>query len=301
MLAAIEAPGKGIRFFRGQRSLTAAQKNQFLIQNPKSQLFNKTDVAKYENSWREMPHKVSMGAQKNFMLFADIISKLWANDGKIYNEDYFRSLVALAIIFKRLEALVSQQPWYQGGYRANIVTYTVAKLHKMISEQALGKQLDLRAIWDLQCVPDWLVSQLVVVTKGVFEVLTDSERPKDNVTEWAKMQACWEQVKLLNIPFKNDFYERLVDVSSVVDEGKKSRKTQKADDGIEIQIQVTSVPGAEWNRMLNWGAKHNHLTPKQHSLLMIASQIPKKLPTEKQCIEIWKIRDAMINEGFIAM
>ncbi|MFA0917776.1 hypothetical protein ALP73_00207 [Pseudomonas coronafaciens pv. garcae] len=284
-----------------QAKLTAAQKNQFLIQNPKSQLFNKTDVAKYENSWREMPHKVSMGAQKNFMLFADIISKLWANDGKIYNEDYFRSLVALAIIFKRLEALVSQQPWYQGGYRANIVTYTVAKLHNMISEQALGKQLDLRAIWDLQCVPDWLVSQLVVVTKGVFEVLTDSERPKDNVTEWAKTQACWEQVKLLNIPFKNDFYERLVDVSSVVDEGKKSRKTQKADDGIEIQIQVTSVPGAEWNRMLNWGGKHNHLTPKQHSLLMIASQIPKKLPTEKQCIEIWKIRDAMINEGFIAM
>ncbi len=289
------------QFANEQAKLTAAQKNQFLIQNPKSQLFNKTDVAKYENSWREMPHKVSMGAQKNFMLFADVISKLWANDGKIYNEDYFRSLVALAIIFKRLEALVSQQPWYQGGYRANIVTYTVAKLHNMISEQALGKQLDLRAIWDLQCVPEWLVSQLVVVAKCVFEVLTDSERPKDNVTEWAKTQACWEQVKLLDIPFKIDFYEKLIDVSSVVDEGKKSRRTQKTDDGIEVQIQVTSVPGAEWSRMLNWGAKHNHLTPKQHSLLMIASQIPKKLPTEKQCIEIWKIREAMINEGFIAM
>ncbi|MGN9464888.1 AIPR family protein [Pseudomonas syringae] len=289
------------QFANEQAKLTAAQKKQFLIQNPKSQLFNKTDVAKYENSWREMPHKVSMGAQKNFMLFADFISKLWANDGRDYNEDYFRSLVSLAIIFKRLEALVSQQSWYQGGYRANIVTYTVAKLHNMISEQALGKQLDLRAIWDLQCVPEWLVSQLVVVAKCVFEVLTDSERPKDNVTEWAKTQACWEQVKLVNIPFKIDFYEKLVDVSSVVDEGKKSRKTQKTDDGIEIQIQVASVPGAEWSRMLNWGGKHNHLTPKQQSLLLIASQIPKKLPTEKQCIEIWKIRDAMINEGFIAM
>jgi hypothetical protein len=289
------------QFSTEQAKLTAAQKNQFLIQNPKSQLFNKTDVAKYENSWREMPHKVSMGAQKNFMLFADVISKLWANDGKIYNEDYFRSVVALAIIFKRLEALVSQQPWYQGGYRANIVTYTVAKLHNMISEQALGKQLDLRAIWDLQYVPEWLVSQLVVVAKFVFEVLTDSERPKDNVTEWAKMQACWEQVKLLDISFNVDFYEKLIDVGSVVDESKKSKKTQKTDDGIEIQIQVASVPGMEWSRMLNWGGKHKLLTPKQHSLLVIASQIPKKLPTERQCIDIWKIRDAMINEGFIAM
>ncbi|WP_205904762.1 AIPR family protein, partial [Pseudomonas viridiflava] len=90
------------QFSNEQAKLTAAQKSQFLIQNPKAQLFNKTDVAKYENSWREMPHKVSMGAQKNFLIFADVISKAWASDGKIYNEDYFRSLVALSILFRRI-------------------------------------------------------------------------------------------------------------------------------------------------------------------------------------------------------
>ncbi|WP_163014228.1 AIPR family protein, partial [Pseudomonas viridiflava] len=37
------------QFSNEQAKLTAAQKSQFLIQNPKAQLFNKTDVAKYEN------------------------------------------------------------------------------------------------------------------------------------------------------------------------------------------------------------------------------------------------------------
>ncbi|WP_122867547.1 AIPR family protein [Pseudomonas viridiflava] len=289
------------QFSNEQAKLTAAQKSQFLIQNPKAQLFNKTDVAKYENSWREMPHKVSMGAQKNFLIFADVISKAWASDGKIYNEDYFRSLVALSILFKRIEALVSQQPWYQGGYRANIVTYTVAKLHNMISEHALGKQLNLRIIWDLQRTPDWLVSQVTIIARAVFDVLTDPDRPKDNVTEWAKMQACWEQVKEFNIPIQPELHEKLTDLSFAVYDSKTSRRTQKTDDGIEVQIKVFEVPSVEWNRMLNWGVKHDHLTPKQVSLLKVVSLTSQKLPTERQCIEIWRIRDDMISKGFIAM
>ncbi|MBK6648239.1 MAG: hypothetical protein IPG42_00105 [Betaproteobacteria bacterium] len=45
------------------------QKRQYAIQNPKSQLLSKTDVAKLVNTWRGLPNKVSMGAQKNFLLF----------------------------------------------------------------------------------------------------------------------------------------------------------------------------------------------------------------------------------------
>ncbi|SDY34888.1 MULTISPECIES: AIPR family protein [unclassified Pseudomonas] len=289
------------QYFNEQAKLTSAQKNHFLVQNPKNQLFTKTDVAKYENSWREQPHRVSMGAQKNFIFFADIISKSWISDGKTYNEEYFRSLVALAIIFRKTESLVSQQTWYQGGYRANIVTYSIAKLHNLISEDALGKQFNFRTIWDLQAVPQALCDQLSIIAEKVFLVLTDPDRPKDNVTEWAKMQACWEQVKNTKVKLVSNSDEFLQDVRLSVEDGKKSKTMQKTDDGIQLQIMVVDLPGAEWTRLLNWGIKKGKLSPKQVSLLSIATQIPHKLPTERQCIELWKLRGQMIEDGYLAL
>lgn len=289
------------QYLNEQAKLSTAQKNHFLMQNPKSQLFTKTDVAKYENSWREQPHRVSMGAQKNFIFFADAISKSWAADGKIYNEEYFRRVVALAIIFRKTESLVSQQPWYQGGYRANIVTYSIAKLHNLISEEALGKQLNFRSIWDLQAAPQSLCEQLAIISEKVFLVLTDPDRPKDNVTEWAKMQACWEQVKNTKIDLISNADDFLQEVRQSVEDGKKSKSIQKADDSIQTQIMVVDLPGAEWARLLNWGQKKEKLSPKQVSLLKIASQIPHRLPTERQCIELWKLRGQLIEDGYLAL
>lgn len=289
------------QYLNEQTTLSTAQKTQFCLQNPRKQLFSKTDVAKLENSWRELPHKVSLGAQKNFLIFADFIAKAWATDGKTFNEDYFRQIVSLAIMFRYTETMVARQVWYQGGYRANIVTYSIAKLHNMVSEQALGKQLNFRVIWDRQVLPEVLCGQLELITKKVFDVLTDTDRLKENVTEWAKMQACWDQIKELSIPFLPGFLEVLQDLRSNVEAVAASKALQKADDGIAIQVSVIDIPAPEWMRMLSWGRRGGKLTPKQESLLNIASQIPSKIPTEKQCLEIWKIRTLLIDEGYIPL
>ena len=289
------------QYVNEQAKLTSSQKTQFQLQNPRNQLFTKTDVAKYENTWKEQPHKVSMGAQKNFMFFADAISKSWATDGRSYTEEYFRSLVALAIIFRSTESIVTQQEWYQGGYRANIVTYSIAKLHNLIAEEQLGKQLNLRSIWDRQRIDEVLSDQIAIIAKYVFQVLTDPDRPKDNVTEWAKMQACWEQVRDCKVTLSAGFIQTLQDLKGVHEASESSKVTQKLDDGIEIQMLVVDVPGIEWNRMLNWGVKKDKLSPKQISLLRGATLIPKKLPTEKQCIEIWKVRNKLIEFGYLAL
>ncbi|WP_421555434.1 AIPR family protein [Pseudomonas kitaguniensis] len=289
------------QYLNEQSILSAAQKTQFSIQNPRKQLFSKTDVAKLENSWRELPHKVSMGAQKNFLIFADFIAKTWSAGGKAFNEDYFRQIVSLAIMFRYTESMVARQAWYQGGYRANIVTYSIAKLHSMISEQALGKQLDFRNIWDKQSLPEVLCEQLELISKNVFVVLTDTDRLKENVTEWAKMQACWDQVRDLSIEFVPKFLEILQDLRSNLEVASASKALQRTDDGIAIQVSVIETPAPEWSRMLSWGRRGGKLTPKQESLLNIAAQFPSKVPTERQCIEIWKIRAILIDEGYISL
>jgi hypothetical protein len=287
------------QYLNEQTKLTPAQKKQFSLQNPKAQLITKTDVAKLENTWREMPNKVSLGAQKNFMHFSELVTKAWSSDEKQYNEDYFRNLVALAILFRRTETLVQQQSWYQGGYRANIVTYTLSKLHNMIAEQALGKQMNLKAIWDKQSVPAAVTDQIAIISKCVFEILTDPDRPKDNVTEWAKVQACWDQVKSADIDLTGPMLTSLQDLRTVSVEANKAKETQKVDNGIAIQIAVIDVPGSEWGRMRAWAEERKLLSPKQSDLLRLASQIPFKLPNEKQCLEIWKTHEQLLGEGYI--
>ncbi len=56
-----------------QIKLTAGQKKAFLLQNPKHQVITKTDLAKYENSYKKLPNIVSLGAQKNFIRYAEDI------------------------------------------------------------------------------------------------------------------------------------------------------------------------------------------------------------------------------------
>lgn len=287
------------QYVNEQAKFSSAQKRQFGLQNPKSQLLVKTDLAKFENSWRGLPHKVSLGAQKNFILFAETISKAWAGNDSEFNEDYFRNLIALALIFRRTETLIKQQSWYQGGYRANVVTYTIAKLNCMIAEQAIGSKLDLRQIWDKQTVPIVVIEQITIIAKRVFEILTDPRRPKDNVTEWAKLQACWDQVKAAEIELNEAMEVALTDAINLRQAAKDAKIIQKTDNGIAIQMSVVGIPGTEWQRMRTWGIDKGVLTTAQIDLLRLASLIPSRLPSEKQSAQIWQIRANLIADGYL--
>lgn len=135
------------QFLQAQMRLTPAKKRQFLLQNPKSKVITKTDLAKVRNTWSEMPHIVSKGAQTNFMKFAELIDEAWTANDSQFNERYFTESVALVILFKHLEALIPRQEWYEQGYRANIVTYSLALLHQLIRKQFKNMELDLQSIW----------------------------------------------------------------------------------------------------------------------------------------------------------
>ena len=84
-------------------------KKKFPIQNPKPQMFTKTDLAKYENSFALRPDFVSKGAQWNFGKFAERISGkdgntgMWDKNESHFNELYLKRLIAKAIIFRFLD------------------------------------------------------------------------------------------------------------------------------------------------------------------------------------------------------
>jgi len=169
------------------REKTPKQKRLFADRNPTSQRFAKTDLAKFENSWDQLPHIVSLGAEKNFHEYVqrheDEISKP--------DQSYFTLLVAKAILFKRTDKIVQSQKF--GGYKANIVAYTIALLSKMTD-----KRINLQRIWKDQNISPALEDYITILTKEIQKIIINPPGGK-NVTEWCKKKECWDQIQKLKI------------------------------------------------------------------------------------------------------
>ena len=104
--------------------MSKASKKQFDIRNPKNQMFTKTDLSKYMNIKLLKPHTASAGSQKSFSSFANWISEQWEKNQDNFNENFYKDIIALAILYRETDQLIKQQPWYTGSYKANIVIYT---------------------------------------------------------------------------------------------------------------------------------------------------------------------------------
>lgn len=286
------------QFLNEQAKLTPSEKNRFLQQNPREQLLTKTDLAKYENAWRCLPNVVSFGAQKNFRKFAEWIEQCWNISDTDFNEEYFRNAVAKAILWKSTERLVSQQSWYQKGYRANIVAYTVSKLSQIISAREKEKYLNLRNIWNQQRISPALEMQLIVISKAVLEVFVDPARVIENVTEWCKKELCWQKVEQLDISLIPEFSMELVDKDVLIHATRDAKAVQKIDNGIEAQSIVISLGSSYWQSLFSWSKEKKIFSPDDESVIKVAAGIPKKIPTEKQCKWLLNLKVKAEAEGF---
>ena len=76
-----------------QARMTKAERNRFLMQNPKAQMFTKTDLAKFYNIYRQLPYQVSAGAQKNFVRFAEWANDEWEKNETAFNVMFFRRII----------------------------------------------------------------------------------------------------------------------------------------------------------------------------------------------------------------
>lgn len=262
-------------------------------------MFAKTDLAKFENVWDEHPRWVNLGAQKNFARFAGRIGKEWSDSPDGFNEFYFRRAIGRAIIFRATEKLVSDQSWYNGGYRANIVAYAIAALGEICRRQM--KSIDYGLIWSTQAVPVGLLSALAVAAKFVNDDITNPPQGISNISEWAKKDACWTRLKEklgnLEALLPPSFWSELISTEEVKADKKNARKVQKIDNGISHQMRVVEIGGSGWGQILREGTRLKILTPQETSLLRVASLIPARLPNEKQSADLIDILDKAAREG----
>lgn len=256
------------------RARTPARKRQFRAMNPTSQKVTKTDLAKFEHSWDQLPHVVSLGAEKNFREF---MLRL-AERPRQPDAAYFERLVAKAILFRTTEKLVSAQQF--GGFRANIVTYTIAKL-----SHATSHRVNLASIWRGQRLSEATTEAIVEISHLVFDVISQPPERFRNITEWCKRLDCWKRIEEL------DWHpSRALDVE-LVSMGAKSTatpvdmgsNTPTAEESKLIE-QASGIEADTWFRISNWAKETNNLQSWQRGIAYSLGRLAKsgRSPTVKQ-------------------
>lgn len=278
--------------------MTRAETDKFIREHPKNQVVTKTDLARYENTWLMLPHIVSTGAQKNFKRFAENV-KAGRESGQqdLFDSDtYFREAIARAITFRATERLVTSASWYERGYRANIVTYAIAKLADMLLREAPGRMVSLENIWKNQEISPEMRLQLDLVARAVAEIITSPPLANMNVTEWCKKEACWTQVLNHPISLTKAFLGELLSR----EQARETHEIRAADAALSAVMTVISLKGPYWMTLEKWGKQNNLLYGKELDLVKSASnRMPTWIPTDKQAKYLLDIRDRLMVAGFV--
>lgn len=236
------------------RETTTLRRKQYKETHP---VFTKTDLAKYENTWDQLPYYVSEGAQKNFRRFT-----LRVNEHKamLPDEKYYRNLVAKAILFRRTEKLVQQQQY--GGYRANIVTYTLAYL-----SYKTAQRIDLEKIWKGQALSQNLEHAIVDVSAIVRNIIINPPSGA-NVGEWCKKEKCWNAVKECVYVIPEALQAELVEVGYVSTKPIPTSSIESlTEDEQKIIDQVVAVSPEVWFALSRWSKETNNFQPWLRSML----------------------------------
>lgn len=289
------------QYLQMQMRMTPTEKKTFLLQHPKNQLISKTDLARMRNTWDGFPHIVSKGAQINFGDFAKKIDVAWSEaDGALaFNEKYYKETVALAILFDFSEKMIPKQPWYQSGYRANIVTYTIALLHKLVRSQFKKYDVHLMNIWNRQTVPDVFCGVLTNLSELVYNRLTSSSRPVENVTQWCKQERCWEDIQKIAFDLPMDMRSALIDNEDMRIADSDAKAIMEIDSELDVQKEVLAILPEQWQEAYKFAKSKRLLrAQEEESVLLIVSHARRRVPTSHQCKVLLNVLKRLQEEGF---
>lgn len=210
---------------------TPAQQKKFKEQNPSDKKFVKSDVAKFINVWELEPHYVSQGSQKNFIQYLKKIEDL-AKKNKLPGENFYRKLIANAILLKAVDKLFGRKNVDAIGdtnLKAFTVAYAVSYFHFLTNNR-----LDLWKVYEQQKIDDALNGYLKNILLFVYKHLV-KEANNSLISEYAKRESSWTKLK------ETIYSKNLIDLLSdylISEEEKVQRENEKEIDTSNVEDAI---------------------------------------------------------------
>jgi len=281
---------------RNRRS--AAEQKKFEAEFPRAQVITKTDAAKYVVSWEQAPHQVSAGAQKNFKAFASLVAEKFANQPEAFNENYYRRLVAKAILFNSVRTAISKAEWYEAGYLANLTAYAVAKLSLEMSKDSRAAVFDLLRIWENQGVSDVMLAEAVRIARVALRILTSEDRLVVNVTEWAKRESAWKRLASTKYELSDAFLLDCLPVRLNSSGQREVTVNSRFDPGIPERRHVQNICEADWRSVRSYLGERSLLTVSEERYLREVIPTATRMLDIEVARELLRIYVKALNNGY---
>jgi hypothetical protein len=284
------------------RAMSTSRQNKFIAEYPKKQVFTKTDMAKYENTWRMNPHEVKKGAQANLKALGQTILKEFEKNEGEFGAVFFNDLVAKMILFRATDYAIPRSDWYKAekGLKAEVVTYTLALLRFALRKEK--KDINLERIFKKQSVSNSLTNYIVELGQLVRNKITDPSFRGGiaNPSEFCKSEKGWLKFQELKIDLSGLDPQDILNgnqIGEVQEEKKELKKTSNTINDFEFVMGVTAK---EWALISEF---YSLTYPPMHMnvdlpLKCVALLQYGKVPSDKQLKMAVQIRDKAYKEGF---
>ena len=234
-------------------------RKRFRAKYPKEQLITKEQLGMYLTTMKEQPNIVAKG--KNFVIkeFNTIISQDYKTNKGCFNEFYFKKCICAAIIYRTVDNYLeshkdsARKPtgfWYKaGGYKLDIVPYTIAKI---IHSIPAGFTLDWNYIWNRQDLSPAFMHEIEMVTKMTNDFICDSHGVI--VTEYCKRPETWVAYRD-NVGYapSEKFLSELMPESITKEQEVASQKDQKDTNDLNYVTEIIKLGAGYWQRLLEEG------------------------------------------------
>lgn len=182
------------KYNQEQIKMSKTDKVKFSKKFPKDQVITKEKLSKYIYSVEQKPHIVSKGNDFIMKTLGEDLEKAskLRNISKDVNEYYFKKCICYSIIFNTVDKIVVSASWYkQGGYKLNIVPYTISYIFSLMPP---NYSIDWDKIWQKQDLYNELYNELGKVAKYINDFIYSNNNGMI-ITEYCKKEATWELIK----------------------------------------------------------------------------------------------------------
>lgn len=276
------------RYQQEQLKLRGDDAKRFQAKFPKKQIINKEQLAMYYTAvFYCKPHIVSKGKNWAMKEFGAAISEEFKAHNESFNEFYFERCICAAIIFRTIDDYLERNKdsakkptgfWYKtGGYKLNIVPYTIAKILSSIPN---GYTLNWKDIWDKQRLSPAFIREIEIVTRMTNDFICDSHGVI--VTEYCKRQSTWEEYRdKVKYELSGDFLAELIPESMLKEAEKDAKRDQKETNDLQTIMDMIAKGAGYWNSMLMKGSSSLSYQEKNAVMQIINIATTGNIPSSK--------------------
>ena len=151
---------------------------------------------------------------------------------------------------------------------------------------------------DLQSASGVLEPQISEISEVMARVLQNRPSTGQNISEWAKQQACRKVALETEVPTVKGFDDWILTSDDRRASKRERRATGLVDRGLDFVKQVLSRNSAYWESLRCFCRSKRILLPDDERALVPACRIPSMVPTDRQAARLLQLVDRAVDAGW---